>query len=515
MKKLYGILRKFGSYFFGRILAMLKYIIDSRIILCSFVFLVSVSIFMSFHDSVNIRTVGYAIASGFLFVFLKSRRVVFVIFSVVVIISATRVAAAKDLDKAILDNSKQIEGNNIAIRGYILSEPEMSHQSQRFTFRVESIIGMDKSLSVDVLVTTDKYPKYFIGQQCEITGDIMPPKSSSDFDYAGYLLNRQISLVSYLPKVICKDLAFRSGNAIQNSVLGFKNMLIAQVDSSLTEPQSGLLVGILFGQKRTFDPLFEENVRNAGVAHVVAASGYNIAFVTIGIERLLLFFKRKLRILGMIVAAWIYVLIAGFSASIVRAAIMSTFSLSAGLLGSKAFVHEAVPISASIFALLNPYILYDIGFLLSLSATLGLVYLVPVLKRFRCGSFAEPLACLLATMPITISVFGSFSIVSLAANVVISLLLDSTMIIGVIGVIVRCFLVFVGDFILLVSWVQLKVFEILVGFLGSFSFSVLSFNVVDNGKIVFVLLVAIILSCVILLFPRDANYRYSYYFSNA
>jgi competence protein ComEC len=337
----------------------------------------------------------------------------------------------------------------------------------------------------------------------------LPPKLD-DFDYANYLLMRGVGGIVELTEMNCNVL--RSGSVVQNAVIDAKNSLIKLVDSGMPEPEAGLLAGILFGQKRVFDKDFEVYVRSAGVAHVVAASGYNIAFVTIGVDKLLFFVRRRKRLVAMIIVAWIYVLLAGMCASIVRAAIMATFAMFAGLLGSKAWVHEAIPVSAFIFCFVSPNVIYDVGFLLSVAATLGLVYIVPVMQRFKLGLVAESMACLVATIPISIVSFGTISVVSILCNLVVVLLLDMTMTIGVIGVLAYIFSEVIGKLVLLISWTQLRIFEVVVRFAGSFAYSVVNIDAGGGKYFVFAILVCIVVAVVVALYPKAENYKFSYYF---
>jgi len=131
----------------------------------------------------------------------------------------------------------------------------------------------------------------------------------------------------------------------------------------------------------------------------------------------------------------IYPLITGLSASAVRSAIMGGLLFLAFYYGRLSTIIRALVFSASIMLIANPRLLRDdIGFQLSFAAVLGIIYiypffskLTPVIKKKFSGLsgkilsafweiFSLTLACQLAVLPIMLSNFKQFSLVSFVAN---------------------------------------------------------------------------------------------------
>jgi competence protein ComEC len=156
---------------------------------------------------------------------------------------------------------------------------------------------------------------------------------------------------------------------------------------------------------------------------------------------------------------------------------MSTIALIALYAGRENSIHISLPLAACIFTTVKPTIIYDVGFQLSILATMGLVYLAPsiencLLKFFKAGDFIKnyiltTLSCTLSTLPITIFTFKTFSIWSIPSNILILPIVESTMFWGVLALILNIFNPVVSKVAFLVSYVQLKYFELVVSFVGS------------------------------------------------
>lgn len=370
-------------------------------------------------------------------------------------------------------------GSESKFLGYVSEEQEAKHTGTNLQVSVLEDLTYhpdESSLKgMKLLLKVDNYRDFTLGEVCKFSGRVEIPENFEDFDYKGYLRNKGIYLVMEYPVYECMEIKEeREGLYIRNKLVDLKNSLIKRIDSVLSTPQSSLLAGILFGEKRLFSKEFEEYVRIAGVSHIVAASGYNITILVVCINKIFLFLNKKVRIILGIIVVWMFALLSGLSASIVRACIMSTFSLWALLHGRNNTIHISIPLTIAIFVFLNPSIVYDVGFLLSISATLGLVYLSPVLeylkkKVSRKGKILEEyvfptMSCTISTLPISLITFQTFSIWAVPANVLILPVIEGSMLWGFLGIITE------NRFFYAIVYVQLKYFEYIVNLIGELGF---------------------------------------------
>ena len=208
-----------------------------------------------------------------------------------------------------------------------------------------------------------------------------------EFDYKQYLAFHLITHQAYLKsqkwQVVGKshntNLVLFSEN-IRNNLLnvlrkyGFKNETFA-VTSAIT-----------LGYKNELDAEVKKAYSSSGAMHILAVSGLHVGVVYIVIELLLLFMKRRkfLRILKAIIIVtflWFYALLTGLSPSVLRAATMFSFVVVGKALNRQTNIYNTLSSSAFILLIINPLILFDVGFQLSYLAVIGIVFFQPMIYK--------------------------------------------------------------------------------------------------------------------------------------
>jgi competence protein ComEC len=200
---------------------------------------------------------------------------------------------------------------------------------------------------------------------------------------------------------------------------------------ALPEPQAGLAAGILIGLRDRVDRDLAAAFTTAGVSHVVAISGWNIAIVAATIAAFLRSWPRRRRALAMLLAVVGYTILTGASSSVLRAAVMAAVVLLARESGRSG--RAAAALGWAIVGLLvaTPGLVTDPGFALSAAATGGLIaWATPLTRRFEawhggrlpgwlCESFGVSLAAEFATLPIAVAWFGRVPIIAPLVNLLV------------------------------------------------------------------------------------------------
>jgi len=210
---------------------------------------------------------------------------------------------------------------------------------------------------------------------------------------------------------------------------------VSILEKVMPSPMSSLGAGILLGINDQMPYDFYQQLIATGTLHIVAASGFNVMIVAQILMNLTLNFFRLGVAIGIGVGGIVlYVLLAGASASVVRAGIMGSLSLMAYFWGRPSEAKRLLWVTAGIMMLNEPRMVADIGFQLSVVATAGLIYLgsrLQILKarilRFSnegVGKFIEQylfptLVASLATAPIILWHFGRVSLISPLVNLLI------------------------------------------------------------------------------------------------
>jgi competence protein ComEC len=193
-------------------------------------------------------------------------------------------------------------------------------------------------------------------------------------------------------------------------LLAWRQTLTWRIQRLLPGDAGALLSGILYGERN----LAEDTAaifRTAGMTHLIAVSGSNIALVVSLFVPLFLAlgYRRKPAIILAGVAVTTFVLFVGAEASVVRAAIMGWLALLARVFGRKAATGRLLIIAATAIVLFDPWALaFDAGFALSFLATWGLLSWAGRVQQKltwlpeACGlreAFSTTLAATLITTP--------------------------------------------------------------------------------------------------------------------
>jgi len=155
-----------------------------------------------------------------------------------------------------------------------------------------------------------------------------------------------------------------------------------------------LLAGFLLGDTRAVPDDVVADYRDAGLSHLLAVSGANVAFTLALFGPLL----RRLTLGPRTVAALLVVLLFAtmtrFEPSVLRASAMAVVALGAGFAGRPASGVRALTLAVIGLLLLDPFLLHSIGFWLSCGASAGIVLLSAPLRARLPGPawIRDPLA---------------------------------------------------------------------------------------------------------------------------
>ncbi len=216
-----------------------------------------------------------------------------------------------------------------------------------------------------------------------------------------------------------------SSSAINNLRRRFQAGLL----SSLPEPMASFGLGLLIGQRNNLPQTLNDDLSAVGLTHIVAVSGYNLTIIISAAYFLLKKFSKYQATVMSILLILVFVLFAGFSASIIRAAIVSILSLVAAFYGRNFKPVMLILLAAVITAGWSPpYLWSDIGWYLSFLAFFGILVLAPlVLNRIKGAKepkllpklIIETLSAQIMTIPLVMFIFGQVSLIALPANLLV------------------------------------------------------------------------------------------------
>lgn len=223
----------------------------------------------------------------------------------------------------------------------------------------------------------------------------------------------------------------------------------------ISDRDSGaILSALLFGERDYLPDQLRLDFKRIGISHILALSGMHLAFLSLALEKLLSLMKigKKYRLAITAVFVFLYMAITGFSVSVVRAGIMVILSSLLFLLSRSKDSLTSLSVAVFIICLITPYAIFDISLQLSALSTFGIIAFSEftavenpmknrgrILKYLYSGVLASVFA-ISATIWISTTTFGGFSIIAPFATLLFSFIVELVMNLG-------CIMLLVGWFI--------------------------------------------------------------------
>lgn len=217
---------------------------------------------------------------------------------------------------------------------------------------------------------------------------------------------------------------------IQSSQLSsleqWRQRYFAGMRNALPEPSASFALGLLLGTRGLIPKEVQDTLTTVGLTHLIAVSGYNLTILINATRKPMRAVSKFLAIALPVWLIFVFMLLTGFSASIVRAAIVSGLSLLAGYYGRSYKPMVLIMLSAVITLAYNPaYLWSDVGWQLSFLAFYGILIIGPLLeKQFKAEKMIpkliiESMSAYIITLPLIMGLFGNVSIIAPIANLMI------------------------------------------------------------------------------------------------
>lgn len=319
------------------------------------------------------------------------------------------------------------------IQGKVISEPVNIKGKVRFTIDTEYINNRKFKTKVDVSVAESEENIEFYDIVSLYNAEVSVSKNEKN----------RYDITSF------SDGIFLYGNSIEYAILGesektpyyycieLKTFVTERVTEYLKPDEAGFLNGMLFGDKTQISDEMLSDFRCSGVAHLLAVSGLHTTLWCGLIGNVLgLFIKDKRKIgVACILFLCSFCVISGFTPSVLRASLMMSLVFVAPFFNKEQDSLNSLGFAVLIISLINPYVVISPSFLLSVSATVGILFLnskaelitnitkkiknIYVMKavNYIILSVAVSGVAGVFTLPVAVWFFGSFSLLSPITNI--------------------------------------------------------------------------------------------------
>jgi competence protein ComEC len=217
-------------------------------------------------------------------------------------------------------------------------------------------------------------------------------------------------------------LAFGAPDDVLLEVANPLRATVLRGSAVLSPTERALVAGFLLGDTRELPDAVLDRFRAAGLSHLLAVSGANVAFVLALVGPALRRLTRNGRLLSTLVVLAVFGAMTRWEPSVLRACAMTSCAVLAVHVGRPAHATRTLALAAALLVAIDPFLVHSVGFLLSCGASLGIALLAaPLADRARGPawlreSIATTAAAQLGVAPVLLIVFGTIPLVAIPAN---------------------------------------------------------------------------------------------------
>ncbi|MBQ3843958.1 MAG: ComEC family competence protein [Bacteroidales bacterium] len=254
---------------------------------------------------------------------------------------------------------------------------------------------------------------------------VEPPSNPEQFDYQKYLSRKGILRQVYLKVESWDLLKDKSVNPIYSFSYNLRNFLLATIrELGISDDEYSVAAAILLGYDDTLPTELRQKYVAAGSMHILCVSGMHVGVIFMVFSYMLGFLDKRKRgqnvtkQILLLVLIWFYALLAGLAPSILRSTIMLSFVIVGDMIKRNGILLNSLAASAFLLLCIDPANLFNVGFLLSYCAVIGIVtlqkpiynifYVKPKFLDKVWEMTSVTLAAQLATAPLSIYYFHQF-----------------------------------------------------------------------------------------------------------
>ena len=321
----------------------------------------------------------------------------------------------KDIYTGIICESIQVKKNNTLM----VIRLHDSNQKNKFLY--------SPKVNLFAKIDSSDADSFNIGDVVVFSSVLIPIKNfgnPDEFDYKKYMTIKGVFYQAFVSKPYLVNLGNskkmpikRLGSLVQKKVTRlFQNNLF-------NNNSKAILTALTVGNRKLISNELKQSYTNSGVIHILAVSGLHVGIIYLFLSFLLGFMNKragweKYKLAIILAGIWFYAFITGLSPSVLRSAIMfSLFGISRSAHRDVSYFNT-LGLSALIMFIINPLILFDVGFQLSFLAVGGILYFQPILYNwFNCPNrlsdyfyklLTVSISAQITTVPLTILYFHQF-----------------------------------------------------------------------------------------------------------
>lgn len=344
--------------------------------------------------------------------------------------------------------SRLCEHKWVRLHGVVVADPTVRPWGASFDLDVKRADTFTRTVAASGIARvvlppdTRRIPEY--GALVAVLGQVRLPDDAAnpgELPPAQYL-RRDGVLAVVTAKALSPD-GPNTGNPIVHAAIRSRHFLDRGIRATLPREDAALLSGLLFSDTGALPEDVQQDFARAGTVHVLSTSGLHVVLLA-GLLSLFLPARRpsakRWRSALLLIALIFFALMTGLRPAVVRAVVMTGAALAAPLFDREIDIWSAIALAALALVAASPGNLLDPGFQLSFAAAISLALWYDgrrFVRRNRLYSIAShsvqtSIVASLATAPLAVRYFGTFSVASPISNLLIVPVLGPAMALGLV-----------------------------------------------------------------------------------
>lgn len=340
------------------------------------------------------------------------------VFIIIIISSIFSNSMVIYLNNKYINLYQNLDEKNIIVEAVIVSNVKEKEYKDVYKIKVININSCDKYKNTYLYLNVNKKVNldFKYGDKIKINGVFEYPntrKNYKGFDYREYL--KSIKILGSVNLESVENLE----KSDKFSILKYSNNIFLDIKKVINDNYekdiANVILSIAFGYTEELEEKIKDNFLESNLADVLAVSGthinYLIIFIKFVFEKLI---GKKYGKIIMIIVLIGYMLLAGFSQSVVRATVMAIVLLIAEILNRKSDIWQNISLALLILLIHNPFSIENVSTILTFAATIGIICKI---------SKSVTISATIVILPIIVVFFNKIYITSFLISLIIGVLI--------------------------------------------------------------------------------------------
>ncbi|MCQ2483833.1 MAG: ComEC family competence protein [Clostridia bacterium] len=321
------------------------------------------------------------------------------------------------------------------ISGTVTDYATYSDSRYYYLIRIDSINGKAVETNLRLSIPNDVYAEPYDRIKTEATVYLIGKSAGEDIER--YFHSKGVYLGAY-----CNSNGEDAAVSVQKTdnkplryqILKLRKAIETRILDKLPNEYGGTAVALLLGDKSFISDETKSELYEAGIAPVFAVSGLHLSIWVMGLYSVLKGIEIRKRTNSLICIGFtvFFMALTGFSPSVCRSGLMMLLFLSGNLFYRKTDSLNSLGFAVLILCIINPFIVEDTGFLMSFTATLAIVSVMPFAEKKIIGKISTglikaavtsvivSLCAIVGSLPVTVFFIGYISIFTVITNLLIT-----------------------------------------------------------------------------------------------